>query len=932
MTTVGKLILDLGVSDSDRRHNSDHAVLRVCCRGKRACYNICSGSPSSRHSAASPLTVFLSLAVLHSHPFSVMDSKQGQKIGWWSRFYWSSKWPYLHHHTDYFGGGHGWAQGVRFQRPNREYVAQEFQDCDIDGTAEYRHRDIFGRVTYQKRDVLMYISPSESIPKRLIVQCTPEVLKQTHAGDWNRIKISGSLPPVLKLSEWVLRPASRRGPNKTRSFWGILLMLLRVVVCVLPIIILLLFPDFIFENQDFAESYNEFPNYCWDYPRSSSNALDMKPTHDTHKLPDRGKTEKTQNHTRLEMEKISNHTRLLHPRLLVVLKDGKWQVESQETAGRRHRPYIFISSYRGHFPVHDRSPDVKAKARKDIHAMARQCANEEGVEAYWIDHECIEENDEALKTADLHRMCDVIRGATRTCIMLPDFSAPNLQQWGERMWTLPEALLSHEEQLKLCALSSHRDSALLKQASDPTLSDEPQMQTQMWSKLDMSDEAWGNDEDGDGDHQATRLLAENFSGVLNLSRIGLFTVALEALSKRKQNGNFSHADVAYALMGFLHERIQFDKEETDFQGLARLSLANDSDRLLERMMCMLPHDQESATQHFFVSHTRRDQYLSRLWDVDPLCQIAGVGNEDGQVILDSCRGVSIRWRAFPQLKYRRMQGLLNLLAELVIRTTGLWATAGLALLAEYGLKVNQDIDNGQDNAPDGSSALTYYEIDAGLTAFGAIALCAALLLCLAVPSAVRRFYGGYVQSCAPWLVGFEGVMPRHELETLVFGNDDGRLTYEPSSTLFCEREESERCGKEPEWVKDQSKRPTLPEGHRLFTLVDTGNLTINIFSARRPPSVALICGREGGMLRTVLCHYERSNNCLYKETVVRMDSVTMNHAKMLSWVKLSLGERIISKKTRSMSTIPTKPLGQEAVKVREVSESISESSAFHTGQ
>ena len=46
------------------------------------------------------------------------------------------------------------------------------------------------------------------------------------------------------------------------------------------------------------------------------------------------------------------------------------------------------------------------------------------------------------------------------------------------------------------------------------------------------------------------------------------------------------------------------------------------------------------------------------------------------------------------------------------------------------------------------------------------------------------------------------------------------------------------------------------------------------------------------MLRTVLCHYERSNNCLYKETVMRMDSLTLNQAKTLSWIKLSLGNNM----------------------------------------
>jgi len=54
---------------------------------------------------------------------------------------------------------------------------------------------------------------------------------------------------------------------------------------------------------------------------------------------------------------------------------------------------------------------------------------------------------------------------------------------------------------------------------------------------------------------------------------------------------------------------------------------------------------------------------------------------------------------------------------------------------------------------------------------------------------------------------------------------------------------------------------------------------VSIFSAVRPSSVALICGREGGMLRTVLCHYKKSNNSLYKETAMRMDSGALNQAK-----------------------------------------------------
>jgi hypothetical protein len=63
-------------------------------------------------------------------------------------------------------------------------------------------------------------------------------------------------------------------------------------------------------------------------------------------------------------------------------------------------------------------------------------------------------------------------------------------------------------------------------------------------------------------------------------------------------------------------------------------------------------------------------------------------------------------------------------------------------------------------------------------------------------------------------------------------------------------------------------------------------MTVSVFAAERPPSVALIAGREGGMLRVVLCSYERSNATLVKETVLRMETPMLDKAGLLSWVKV----------------------------------------------
>ncbi|KAF2971876.1 hypothetical protein GQX73_g1642 [Xylaria multiplex] len=133
----------------------------------------------------------------------------------------------------------------------------------------------------------------------------------------------------------------------------------------------------------------------------------------------------------------------------------------------------------------------------------------------------------------------------------------------------------------------------------------------------------------------------------------------------------------------------------------------------------------------------------------------------------------------------------------------------------------------------------------------------AIVLSICGPVSVRGLYGGQVLKSAI-LVGFEGVMPINKLERLVLGNNDNRLTYEAASTYISTnwRDHDRRVGKEPDWVKEGHPWECgVPKGDRLFTLVDTGPSTITIFSAERPPTVALLCGREGGMLRAVLCSW-----------------------------------------------------------------------------
>lgn len=101
----------------------------------------------------------------------------------------------------------------------------------------------------------------------------------------------------------------------------------------------------------------------------------------------------------------------------------------------------------------------------------------------------------------------------------------------------------------------------------------------------------------------------------------------------------NQGDEAYALMGLLRRRPSVESTDTEFQALARLSLANDNDMLLERLMCIMPRQ---PGQPWWST---KDQYRVKLWDIYPTCQIAGVCKDD-TVLIDGAFGTTIRWDKF----------------------------------------------------------------------------------------------------------------------------------------------------------------------------------------------------------------------------------------------------------------------------------------------
>ena len=789
-----------------------------------------------------------------------------------------------------YNGGLGFNGKYWYRRPSRA-VTDDFEKAyDIAGVVEagedgkYEYLNQMGQVSRKYQDVDTYLSTTNNVPRRLIVQATPHVCKsKEHAtSDWRRRQIEGSVPTALKMAEWALSPADKDMETGKRPMLGQLQSLFRTMIVAFPLQLLLALPGVSapWEDDNIDDNYLDYPGYHWKWAKHAVNPLDQRPN--SRKV--------------LEKPKQSSKLRLLRPRQLFAYRDGAWNLEPYPTPDMR---YIFISYANMHFHT-----DVSEEGRQHVKRMAAYAAVKAGCSAYWLDFECRAPQQGELLTSDVNRMCDVIRGAERVVVMLPDQQKnPNpksmdqlMEEWGNRMWTLPEGLLAPGD-VHFC---QSRGTA------------EPQIIA--LHKTELSDRAW-KDKPADDEDPPTRILAECYQGNLDLSRLELFSTALTALGDREPGNLFTDADIAYALMGLLHFRIEPDETDSIFQAIARLSLANDNDRLVERMVCMYPKD-TSSFRNLFKTLSHKDQYETHLWDITPLCQVVGVGDEPDTVLLNGCKAIPIRWKQFPKMHYKRHQGFKKFIAEMFVRSGAWWIVAGFSLAWTYAPFL---LAGAQDSAGNYSVKLTKYLI----ILFGAF-LAVGFVLSFFGPRSVRRLFGGSVMQTTPHLIGFEGVMPIHKLEKIIFGNSQGRLSYEASSTPFCRnnRDPIYRQGVEPSWVKDapDDPEPPLAPGQRLFTLVDTGSLTVSIFAAQRPPTVALICGSEGGMLRTVLCSWRFSTDCLFREAVMRMSHDTWEMATAKSWLKVSLGNQEDFKqairwqnerlwKKNSMATMSSTPVG-----------------------
>jgi hypothetical protein len=172
----------------------------------------------------------------------------------------------------------------------------------------------------------------------------------------------------------------------------------------------------------------------------------------------------------------------------------------------------------------------------------------------------------------------------------------------------------------------------------------------------------------------------------------------------------------------------------------RLSLANDSDELIERLICTLP---KSPDQPWFSFD---DAYGASAWDIYPSCQIAGIADQD-TVIIDGARAASVHWEGFSPVFSLRRSTWKRLIAQFMVHNV-----TAVALIAFIFLGANQVV-------------------------IGAILLVYALVVAFLAPWLLRIMYCGKFWGTQPWFFGFESYLDIDTIEYQIFGARMGRLSW-----------------------------------------------------------------------------------------------------------------------------------------------------------
>lgn len=279
-----------------------------------------------------------------------------------------------------------------------------------------------------------------------------------------------------------------------------------------------------------------------------------------------------------------------------------------------------------------------------------------------------------------------------------------------------------------------------------------------------------------------------------------------------------------------------------------------------------------------------DQWGVSLWDVIPSTQVCGIADHD-TVIIDGGYAAAIRWKAFAHVASLTQDSWRRFFFRYAFRSTSYFFIVGISLLSK-GISV-QNAENAYGESTAGSQ--TYIAI-------GAIFLVIALFFILLSPYIIRVLYTGKFWGTQAWFFGFEGYMDLSTIEQHIFGADMGHFKWSTNgSPLSVHRPNKygECVGQDPTTVSGTAEKVKQSINaqmgtERIFTLVDTNTLTVTLFSAVRPPVAVVLCGEEGGMQRALLCSYDWSTQTLYRESVLRMETLVLEQMARVGRLRLGL--------------------------------------------
>lgn len=243
----------------------------------------------------------------------------------------------------------------------------------------------------------------------------------------------------------------------------------------------------------------------------------------------------------------------------------EWETAEANSGRASSLRYLFVAYSTEHFS-HSSPSDLRA-----LHKIAETAARNAGLPAYWVACSCMRNPEELesdvgcrptvvpqMPLADpvpiqVYRISDVLRGAGAMIIAVGDPTGDTardsdvstlLVQWGRRMWTFPEVLLSPGGEITVYTRGS--------EGKKPFIISKSQFAARVW-----------------GDALEARQLTEHYLGTLVLSRLELAVLGLRCLYRRETT-QYLAGDQAYALMGLLRMRPEVDKTDTPFQAFARL--------------------------------------------------------------------------------------------------------------------------------------------------------------------------------------------------------------------------------------------------------------------------------------------------------------------------------------------------------------------------